>query len=486
MPFLGTSSAFQQDVEKATSERNTSEDWALILDICDRVGTVPGGPKDCLQCIMRRMNHSIPQVALQALTLLDACVKNCGKIFHLEVCSREFESECKKLLAKGHPRVVEKMKGLLRKWAQEDFSKDPQLSLIPSLYSKLKGDGIEFGPDTTSDSQPSEQPGSRSATKQQQQEEQDLARAIELSLRDSPPKGSSGGGTAASGGGGSSLYPRAPSPMSASMGPDGGGSSLPPSASLAPPDGSPHPREPRKVRALYDFEAAEDNELTFQAGELLLVLDDSDPNWWKGSNHRGEGLFPANFVTADLEEGRPPEPEAQPEPEAPVAEPEPLQVDPAQIDETLQRLHDANPRSGQPDPPELLALEERCVGMGPLIEQELERIDRRHASLTSVSRQLADALALYHGLMRAPPALHQQQQPPPQAAAPPTGGAPMLYGPVGEGIPSGAPDLRGGMGGMPPQMPMSPPPFSAGPGVPAAASGMAGQGVPAPVGFPLL
>lgn len=40
--------------------------------------------------------------------------------------------------------------------------------------------------------------------------------------------------------------------------------------------------------------------------------------------------------------------------------------------------------------------------MGPLIDAELENIDRKHAQLTQLSGDLVEALNLYHTLMREP------------------------------------------------------------------------------------
>lgn len=44
----------------------------------------------------------------------------------------------------GHPKVVEKLKILLKKWSEEVFKNDPELSLIPSLYNSLKAEKGDF------------------------------------------------------------------------------------------------------------------------------------------------------------------------------------------------------------------------------------------------------------------------------------------------------------------------------------------------------
>ena len=53
------------------------------------------------------MCHNDPHVVILALTLLDACINNCGKNFHLEVASRDFETEYRRLLGKVEPTVAQ-------------------------------------------------------------------------------------------------------------------------------------------------------------------------------------------------------------------------------------------------------------------------------------------------------------------------------------------------------------------------------------------
>lgn len=86
--------------EQATDGSLPSENWGLNMEICDYINDGADGPKDAIKAIKKRLvqnagkNHTI---VMYTLTVLETCVKNCGKSFHILVCNKEFIQELVKI-----------------------------------------------------------------------------------------------------------------------------------------------------------------------------------------------------------------------------------------------------------------------------------------------------------------------------------------------------------------------------------------------------
>ncbi|XP_074245420.1 intersectin-1 isoform X6 [Saimiri boliviensis] len=74
---------------------------------------------------------------------------------------------------------------------------------------------------------------------------------------------------------------------------------------LSPGTSKITPTEPPKSTALaavcqvigmYDYIAQNDDELAFNKGQIINVLNKEDPDWWKGEVNGQVGLFPSNYV----------------------------------------------------------------------------------------------------------------------------------------------------------------------------------------------
>ena len=53
-----------------------------------------------------------------------------------------------------------------------------------------------------------------------------------------------------------------------------------------------------KVISIYPFKAQHDDELSFEANEVIAIISKDDPTWWKGQivSTGAIGLFPENHV----------------------------------------------------------------------------------------------------------------------------------------------------------------------------------------------
>ncbi|GJQ79696.1 hypothetical protein Trydic_g5843 [Trypoxylus dichotomus] len=138
-------------IEQATDGTLASENWSLNMEICDMVNETEEGPKDAIKAIRKRLTQNAGKnytVVMYTLTVLETCVKNCGKPLHILVCSKDFIQELVKLIGpKNDPptAVQEKVLSLIQSWA-DAFKSIPELSGVVSVYRDLIAKGIEFPP----------------------------------------------------------------------------------------------------------------------------------------------------------------------------------------------------------------------------------------------------------------------------------------------------------------------------------------------------
>jgi hypothetical protein len=82
--------------------------------------------------------------------------------------------------------------------------------------------------------------------------------------------------------------PAAPAPPAAPVAPQA------PPAPPAPPQ-PPVAEEGPKAVALYDYDAGEDNEITFSEGQTITDIEFVSDDWWQGTSGGRHGLFPGKM-----------------------------------------------------------------------------------------------------------------------------------------------------------------------------------------------
>uniref|UniRef100_A0A6Q2YHZ7 Golgi associated, gamma adaptin ear containing, ARF binding protein 3b n=1 Tax=Esox lucius TaxID=8010 RepID=A0A6Q2YHZ7_ESOLU len=131
-------------LNKATHPTNRQEDWEYIIGFCDQINKELEGPQIAVRLLVHKIQSPQEWEALQALTVLEACMKNCGRRFHNEIGKYRFLNELIKVVSPkymgdGVPEKVKtKIIELLYSWTVAF----PNEAKINEAYQTLRRQGL--------------------------------------------------------------------------------------------------------------------------------------------------------------------------------------------------------------------------------------------------------------------------------------------------------------------------------------------------------
>uniref|UniRef100_A0A672NDC6 ADP-ribosylation factor-binding protein GGA1-like n=1 Tax=Sinocyclocheilus grahami TaxID=75366 RepID=A0A672NDC6_SINGR len=129
---------------KATNPLNRETDWESIQLFCDQLSDEPEGPHLATRLLAHKIQSPQEWEAMQALTVLETCVKNCGKRFHNEVGKFRFLNELIKVVSPKYlgSRAPEPVKKKVLEMMYSWTVSLPEETKISDAYQMLKKQGI--------------------------------------------------------------------------------------------------------------------------------------------------------------------------------------------------------------------------------------------------------------------------------------------------------------------------------------------------------
>ncbi|XP_042341082.1 ADP-ribosylation factor-binding protein GGA3a [Plectropomus leopardus] len=131
-------------LNKATNPSNRQEDWEYIMGFCDQINKELEGPQISVRLLAHKIQSPQEWEALQALMVLEACMKNCGRRFHNEVGKFRFLNELIKVVSPKYlgDKVSEKVKTKVIEMLYSWTVSLPDEAKIYEAYDMLKSQGI--------------------------------------------------------------------------------------------------------------------------------------------------------------------------------------------------------------------------------------------------------------------------------------------------------------------------------------------------------
>lgn len=130
--------------DKATNPLNRETDWDSIKAFCEQLSNEPEGPQLATRLLAHKIQSPQEWEAMQALTVLETCMKNCGKRFHNEVGKFRFLNELIKVVSPKYlgSRAPEPVKKKVLEMIYSWTVGFPEETKISDAYQMLKKQGI--------------------------------------------------------------------------------------------------------------------------------------------------------------------------------------------------------------------------------------------------------------------------------------------------------------------------------------------------------